>query len=327
MSTGNPSTTEPGRALFEEMGEAWRRQPDKLLFFSLLAPWVALFHFLGNSTLGYVKTDSLFGWMYFVFTTSADDNYCLYIPLVVLALFWWKRRALGAVPKGNWWPALVLVVAALFLHAVGFLIQQTRVSVLAFFAGGYGLMGLVWGRRFMSASFFPMFLLVFCVPLGTVADTLTFPLRLLSTKLKVLTCHGPLGIAVVQNGTALFEPTGKYRYEVAAACSGLRSVTALFALTTIYGFMTFQKPWKRLLMMAAAFPLAVASNVVRLVMIIVAAETFGQSAGNYVHESSWLSLLPYLLAMAGFLVLAHFLREKAPAPAPAAPAAVAPMMP
>ena len=43
--------------------ECWHRLPNKGLFLVLLAAWLALFHFLGNSTFGYVDTPSLLGWM------------------------------------------------------------------------------------------------------------------------------------------------------------------------------------------------------------------------------------------------------------------------
>ena len=62
-------------------------------------------------------------------------------------------------------------------------------------------------------------------------------------------------------------------------------------------------------MTAAAVPLAVAANVLRLTTIIVAAEAFGQKAGNFVHENSWLSLMPYVPAIGGILLIGHWLRE------------------
>ena len=47
----------------------------------------------------------------------------------------------------------------------------------------------------------------------------------------------------------------------------------------------------------------------RLSLIVLAAEAFGQKAGDYVHESSWLSLLPYVPSIGGMLVLAWWLGE------------------
>ena len=42
--------------------ECWHRLPNKTFFFTLLAAWLLLFQFCGNSILGYVHTSSLFAW-------------------------------------------------------------------------------------------------------------------------------------------------------------------------------------------------------------------------------------------------------------------------
>lgn len=291
----------------QEFVDSWRQMPDKGLFFGLALAWSALFHFWGNAVFGWVVTPSLFEWMYFVFDTSEDDSHGTLIPFLVLGLFWWKRRQLLEVPKAVWWPALSLVVLGLLLHIAGYMVQQTRVSIIGYFLGLYGLMGLVWGKEFLKASFFPMFLFVFCVPVAVVSDTLTFPLRMVATDITTFICRNILGIDLIRDGALLYDPAGRFRYEVAAACGGLRSLIAMIALTTVFGFVVFRSTWRRLAMMGSAVPLAILGNVVRLVSIIVAAEAFGRSAGDFVHDK--LSLLPYIPAFIGILVLNHVMRE------------------
>src|SRR5262245_41156228 len=102
----------------------WRSVPDKALFVVLLVSVVALFHFLGTANFGWVKNPSMFAWMRYVYTTSADDQYCMAIPFVVLGLYLWKRRELTALAKGIWWPAVGIVAAGLFLHVLGYMVQQ-----------------------------------------------------------------------------------------------------------------------------------------------------------------------------------------------------------
>ena len=92
----------------------------------------------------------------------------------------------------------------------------------------------------------------------------------------------------------------------------------MFGLATIYGFMEFPRSWQRLLLMGMAFPLAVAGNVVRLLTIVVAAESFGRSAGNYVHENAVFSLLPYPPVIVGLMLLGHWLHKFTPPPGPPA---------
>ena len=159
----------------------------------------------------------------------------------------------------------------------------------------------------MRASFFPFFLFAFCVPFGSLAEPVTFPLRLLVSKIVTVLSQAGLGIDVIRDGTPLINPEGRFEYDVAPACSGIRSLVATLALATIYAFVGFQRNWKRVVLIVAAFPLAVVSNVLRMEAIVIAAELRGQQAGAYVHESTVLSLLPYVVGLGGLLLLGRWL--------------------
>jgi exosortase len=310
-----------------EFWECWQRLPNKGFFLTLLVAWVALFHFVGNSTLGYAKTSSLPVWTYYSLTAGgkgildSDEGYGVLMPVVVLALFWWKRKQLLSLDLREWWPGLVLMAGALAIHLLGFLVQQPKISIIAFFVGLYGMTGLAWGWRWMYASFFPFFLFCFCLPLGEQAERISFPLRLLVSDLVVMFCHYVLAVDIIQQGNILIDPTGSYKYEVAAACSGIRSLTATLAMSIVLGFVSLQKPWKRIVLIASSVPLAVLGNLVRMLSIVIAAEIGGQEMGNYVHEggpAGLFSLLPYGLGFVGLLILEGYLREPTPKPKPPA---------
>lgn len=298
-----------------EFSHCWRALPDKGLFLGLLAAWLVLFHFLGNSTLGYIKTHSLFEWLWLVYDASPDDAHGLYIPFVVLGLLWWKRKILLATSKTVWWPALGLVVLGLGLHFIGFVIQQPRISIVGFFAGLYGLTGLVWGRAWLRASFFPFFIFVFCVPLATTLEPLTFHLRLLVAKVVTVIGH-ILGIDVIRDGTQLFNAARTFAYDVAPACSGIRSVISLLALTTIYGFVVFRTTWKRLFMAGLAVPLAILGNVIRVSLVIVTAEMFDHNAGAWVEQK--LGFITFAVAIGCIILLGRWWYEPGEAAAGAA---------
>jgi exosortase len=307
-------SNEPRPNWWQDTADCWRRLPNKALFFGLLAAWLALFQFLGNAILGYVHTPSLFAWLHDQYDNpNADDGHGKFIPFLVIGLFWWKRRELLAQPLKLWWPGLLILLAALLLHLFGFLVQQTYFSIVALFAGIYGLMGLAWGPDWLRHSLFPFFLFIFSAPLGQRAEIITFPLRQLVTQLSELVAHWVLGINVIRVGTQLFDPSGSYGFDVEAPCSGMRSLIAVFLLATIYGFFVFRSPWKRLLLMALALPFSVLGNLTRMLLIIVAAELGGQAAGNYVHEGGPLgiiSLVPYVPAMAGLLLMGRWLENR-----------------
>jgi len=326
MTTTQESQTDERGEFRREFARVWRRMPDKGLLLSLAAAWFALFHFLGNSTFGYVDSPSLFGWLWGAYSSSsfpggpivkllnADDGYCVLIPFLVLGLFWSRRQQWLAIRRETWWPGLVGLALATMLHVLGYLVQQPRVSLLAFLGGGYALIALVWGWRFAAGVFFPYVLLVFCVPLGTVSDPITVPLRQVSTDVSVAIVRDVLGIPVIQQGVQISDPRGAYTYEVAAACSGIRSLIALFALATIYGFLTFTRLWKRLLVILLVVPLTLAGNILRLVCIVLASEAFGQRAGEFVHD--WFGFVTFGLALLVLFGVGNWLREPASARVP-----------
>ena len=331
MSVEPKNTPVASATWSSEMIKLWQQLPNRGIFLGLLAGWVALFHWVGNSTLGYVNTPSLFGWWWWVESIAAteggrvqfsrlldsDESFGLLMPLVIVALLVWKRAELRAPPKRLWWPALGLVVLGLLTHVLGYMVQQTRISLMGFFIGLYGLSGLVWGPGWLRATFFPYLLFAFCVPLGNSAEYITFPMRMLVTKLSVGFGHHVLGIDVVRDGSRIFNSMHTFQYDVAPACSGIRSLMTLLALTTIYGFLTFRKNWKCWLMVLLAFPLAVLGNTTRITCVIVAAEVFGQDAGKAIETN--LGFVTFLVALVVVLAVGHWLRDdKTKRPAPTA---------
>ncbi|MEI8289242.1 MAG: exosortase/archaeosortase family protein [Verrucomicrobiota bacterium] len=299
--------------------EEFLQLPNKLFFFGLLAAWAALFAAWGNSTLGYVHSSSLFVWLFDIYTaTNADAEHGLMIPFIVLALFWWKRRRLLARPAALWWPGVFLVVAALFLHVVAYAVQIPSLSAVAFFAGIYALTGLAWGRHWLKESLFPYFLLGFCVPVGGALDGFTFKLRLIVSWAVEHLAHLGLAPDLIRQGTQLFDAQRTFAYEVAAACSGIRSLMALLALMMVYGFVALKSPWRRAVMALAALPLAVLGNVARLCVTIGVAETFGQEAGKAVETN--FGFVTFAVAFGSAYLLARWLEKNEAAAAAKAPA-------
>ena len=293
----------------------WRRLPNKAFFFALLAAWALLFQFWGNSIFGYIPSPSLFKWLYITYnidSEESDGSYANFIPFLVIGIFWWKRRELLALPLRAWWPAAGLLAAALALHVLGFLVQQPLVSTVALIAGVYALMGLAWGRAWLRHSAYPFFLFIFSVPLTSHLNFVLFPLRLFVVWLVEMVAH-VVGISVIRHGTQLLDPSGNYGYDVVAACGGMRSLIAIFLMATVLAFGTLRGGMNRIFLMVLAVPFSVLGNMLRLLVIIIAAEMGGQKTGDYVHEGGPLgiiSLLPYIPGMVGLLWASRWLERR-----------------
>lgn len=299
-------------SFWTEFKSVWAQLPNKGLFFGLLGAWLLLFQFFGNGTFGYVDTPSIFRWMWGAYNGSkaTDDGHGNIVPLGVFLLFWLSRKQLLAVSFRVWWPALLIVVGALALHVVSYAVQQPRVSIAALFIGIYGLMGVAWGPQWLQRSFLPFSLFVFAMPLGLQAEVITFPLRLFVTALVQWIASNLLGFEVIQVGTGLFDSSMSYQFDVAPACSGLRSLAATMMLAYGYGLVLFGASWRWLVMLASAVPLAVLGNTFRLLIIVIAGEFGGQDWGNQVHDNPLFSMLPYVPVIVGLALLGQWLTSK-----------------
>lgn len=307
----NPTFQPPTDSLSQEIRAYWRQLPDKGLFFGLLGAWLCLFQFWGNASFGYIPTASLFGWMHVAYmeTAISDDGHGNMIPLVVLGIMWWKRADLISQPMRTWWPGLLLVVLGVLLHVAGFVVQQQRLSIVGLFTGIYGMMGMVWGPNFLKATFFPFFLFAFMVPLGSFTEKITFPLQRVVTWIVEHLFNDIFGIGVVRAGTQLYDAMGSYRYDVAPACGGMRSLISIALISITYAFLVFHSPGKRFVMIAASLPLAVLGNAVRLSIIVAAGVIGGQGAGNYVHDNGLINMLPYIPAIIGVMLIGRYLEK------------------
>ena len=63
-------------------------------------------------------------------------------------------------------------------------------------------------------------------------------------------------------------------------------------------------------------PMALACNVLRLTCIVIAAESFGQTAGNFVHEK--LGMLFYIPGFIALILLGNWLERRQTSRAPRA---------
>jgi exosortase len=257
---------------------------------AVLAGIFALFHFMGNASRT-VNSPSAFVWMLArwgdtISYGGADYSHGKLIPLVSLFLLGYRRREILSAPRSMNQFGLALIVAALLTHWMGAKMQQTRLSLFA-------LIGLLWsipfylfGWQLAKHLLFPVAYLIFCVPL-TFLDTISFPLRMFTTSAATALLNA-IGVEAVQTGTSIASAAGGgFKFDVAAPCSGLRSLLAMTALTAVYANLTQKTQLKKWLLFATSLPLAVIGNIARIMTVALVAEAFGeQLATGLYHDYS-----------------------------------------
>ncbi|MBS0661907.1 MAG: EpsI family protein [Verrucomicrobia bacterium] len=286
-----------------------------------------LLQWFGNATRGYIDSASLFYWWGFQWVNPASETEhgLLILPLAIGVFIRNLRnseseiRNSSSVPGNprsairnpqSAWPAFAALVAGLLLHAVGFAAQQTRVSVVALLVFLWGVLRLGGGKRWGDAAVFPVAFLAFAIPFNAL-DSVGFWLRLWVIKASGAVAHAA-GIGVIQNGTQLLAPDGRYQYDVAAACSGVRSLVALLALAVLYGYLTFRARWRRASLVALCFPLIYLGNVARILSVIFAAQAGGQAWGGRAHDVMGYGV--FVIVLGGVMLAARLMPEsEAPA--------------
>jgi exosortase len=216
---------------------------------------------------------------------NEDYSHGFLVPFMAAYLLWrrpesWKWREAHSC----WMGPVVVALGILFRLFAEIAVVQfgQRVSVLIVAAG---LVLSLWGARGISGWGFPLAYLLLMIPLpGVLYDTLSFPLRTYATRMSA-EWIALLGIPVFRDGNVLH--LSRATLEVVDACSGMRSLISLLAVSGAYGYLYLPSWGRRLGLIAATIPVAVVGNILRLTFTGVLADRFGQEvAEGFLHTVS-----------------------------------------
>lgn len=219
------------------------------------------------------------------------------IILAVAAWFLWrKREALVALPPQ---PAPAWGYASLGLAMLLYALGRSQ-AILMFEVGALiptlaGLLLLSRGFAALRVAWFPLFFLLFMVPLPDVlVSGLTTPLKSLVSA-AATDLMSALGYPVGRSGVVI--TVGQYQLLVADACAGLNSIFTLEALGLIYlQLMNYRSPWRNVFLALVLLPISVLANIVRVVILVLVTYHFGDEAGQgFVHGFAGLVL--FLVAL------------------------------
>ena len=258
-----------------------------LMAFGIVALLAALYGFNGNAEEVAFRGRSAILWMVSRWQGVAGDlSHGWVIPLMSLFVVWRSRRSLLDAARQPSAAGLWVLGLALVLLPIGVRIQQTRISLLSLIGVLWGLPFYLWGWPVAKRLIFPCAYLLFCIPMSFL-DSMTFPLRMFSSRAATLVLSG-LGVPADRVGTTIqLGPGGGMRLDVADACSGLHYLLAMCALTAAYAYFTQKTLIRQWLLFLASVPLAMAGNVARIVVIGIAAQLFGlEVAMRIYHDAS-----------------------------------------
>lgn len=201
-----------------------------------------------------------------------DWGHAFLVPLISGYLIWRNRDDLVRAPKRAYWPGLIPLLTGVIGYCfflVGALanhMAQGFSLVLAVF----GAFLLLLGPRAMGVLFFPIAYLAFGV---TISETVMIPLTFQLQQFAAIGGFILLNVVGIQTDlagntlTVFSSEHGAVPLNVAEACSGMRMLIAFIALGGAVALVGCRSWWQRVVMLAAAPPVALGLNVVRVAVL------------------------------------------------------------
>lgn len=220
-------------------------------------------------------------------------------PIIIAVAAWllWRLRerlfALPAEPANGAGAALLAVALACYtLGRSQSIVQLEAGSHLLILSAAL----LLWrGWAGLKAAWFPLFFLLFMIPLpGVFVQALTVPLKSAVSYVAENLLHY-FNYPVARAGVVI--QVGQYQLLVADACAGLNSMFTLESLGLLYmNLVSHASRLRNVLLAILIIPISFIANVVRVVILILVTYHFGDAAGQgFVH--SFAGMVLFIVAL------------------------------
>ncbi|MFB3829708.1 MAG: exosortase [Bryobacteraceae bacterium] len=230
-----------------------------------------------------------------------DMGHGFFVPVVAVYIAWQRREELlRIVPRPNWW-GLALVVFGAAQSYAAMLGAELFLGRTAFIVSLTGMVWFLGGTAVLRLLGFPLFLLLFMVPIPAIVyGKITFPLQLLASRLADAALMG-MGVPVLREGNIL--ELANQRLSVVEACSGIRSLLSLTFLSVVYGHFLERRRWLQVVLFLATLPIAICANAGRVTVTGLLSQFKPELADGFFHTASG-----WVIFMAALFILVVFHR-------------------
>jgi exosortase len=223
-------------------------------------------------------------------TTEPQYSHGFIIPLMALGLGWVRRNKMLPGDARSHISGLVLVAIGASCHLLATYFYIEAIDAAGFLISLTGLVLLVWGKRFFRGVWPAVLFTGFMLPLPFQME------RMLSDPLQVLGASESawfiqaFGIPAIAQGNTIL--MGETRLGVAEACSGLRMLMVFIAISAATVIISDRSRWEKLLILLSAIPIALISNIIRIVATALAYQYASHETADLIfHDlSGWLMM-------------------------------------
>ena len=200
--------------------------------------------------------------------TSEDYSHGFFIIPLCLYILWRKKETLQALSLAPSAWGLALVIFSLLVYLLAQFAEILTLGSLSMVLLLAGLVIYLYGFPMLKEVLFPLFLLLFMIPVPSqVYAQLTVPLQLFVSKAAVFAA-GLLDVPVYREGNVISLP-GR-TLQVVQACSGLRSMISLLTLSAVFGYLTLRSNLLRTVLFFSGIPVAILVNIIRVLIMVMA---------------------------------------------------------
>jgi exosortase len=197
---------------------------------------------------------------------------------------------------GKLLPGLLVLGPLIALFMLARITGVLEVEAFAMYGALITAAYLLFGGALIRTIWFPLVYLAFTLPPpDTVVAAVTQPIKIAISSGVVSMLH-IAGYPVASSGVTI--QIGQYQLLVAAACAGLNSIVTLGALCLFYVYLRHRTNFTAFLVVAlAAIPVAMFSNFVRVLVLVLVTYYLGEAAAQgFIHDFAGLLMFAVALA-------------------------------
>lgn len=242
-----------------------------------------------------------------VWNSDADYSHGYLVPPLAAAFLWIRRDRIDWDATRPDPAGLLLVVAALIMRYYSdkfYLYELATYSIIPLLAGVCWLLG---GRRFFWWALPCIAFLAFAMKTPQRVElAMQVPLRQAATAASCWILQ-LVGLPAFADGNSIV--MGEHVLQIAPACAGLRMSLGVIALAYAFVLLVPRPLWQKIFLALAALPIAIATNVLRIVITALMYQfASGEAARTFLHDLSGIVTIPVaaLLFMAAIALSDRF---------------------